>query len=316
MTGGTSNRGVSPITCQSLPSTPETVALYIADRASSLAAGTITRRHTSITKAHRAAGYKDSPATTNSSARPSIEVGDITFHQDGVVIDLRRSNMDQEGAGRQVGPPFGAGEETCPVRALQRRLMESGITAGLAFRYVSGYGRVAKRGLNRDSIGRLLKQAAARAGMKVAHLGGHSLHAGHFTQAARNWVTERVIMQQTGHKTVATLRRYPEGRDVSGKCGGWAGHLRWRQGPGKFRSRTLAPARQAFSCPPSFVRSFGRLIGTILGNRLFNQSSANVLSLRRSTFLNSTETYSCTTTATKRAAVLSSSRFPELTCSA
>ena len=35
-----------------LPSTPETVALYITDCASRLASGTITRRLTSITKAH------------------------------------------------------------------------------------------------------------------------------------------------------------------------------------------------------------------------------------------------------------------------
>jgi hypothetical protein len=48
----------------SLPSTPETVALYIADRASTLASGTITRRLTSITKAHQAAGFTNSPATT------------------------------------------------------------------------------------------------------------------------------------------------------------------------------------------------------------------------------------------------------------
>jgi hypothetical protein len=48
----------------SLPSTPESVALYIADRASRLASGTIARRLTSITKAHQAAGFTDSPATT------------------------------------------------------------------------------------------------------------------------------------------------------------------------------------------------------------------------------------------------------------
>ena len=47
-----------------LPSTPESVALYIADRASTLASGTIARRLTSITKAHQAAGFTDSPATT------------------------------------------------------------------------------------------------------------------------------------------------------------------------------------------------------------------------------------------------------------
>lgn len=48
----------------SLPSTPETVSLYIADQASTRAVATITRRLTSITKAHQAAGYKDSPSST------------------------------------------------------------------------------------------------------------------------------------------------------------------------------------------------------------------------------------------------------------
>lgn len=48
-----------------LPSTPETVALYITDCASRLASGTITRRLTSITKAHQSAGCKDSPASTH-----------------------------------------------------------------------------------------------------------------------------------------------------------------------------------------------------------------------------------------------------------
>jgi hypothetical protein len=47
-----------------LHSTPETVALYIADRASNLVSGTINRRLTSITKANQAAGFTNSPATT------------------------------------------------------------------------------------------------------------------------------------------------------------------------------------------------------------------------------------------------------------
>jgi hypothetical protein len=40
-----------------------TVALYIADRASSLRSATITRRLTSITKAHQAAGFEESPSS-------------------------------------------------------------------------------------------------------------------------------------------------------------------------------------------------------------------------------------------------------------
>jgi hypothetical protein len=48
----------------SLPATPTTVALYISDRASSLASATINRRLTSITKAHQAAGFAESPSSS------------------------------------------------------------------------------------------------------------------------------------------------------------------------------------------------------------------------------------------------------------
>jgi integrase len=98
------------------------------------------------------------------------------------------SATDQEGDGREVGLPFGA------VR--------------IRVRSAGRYGHVSRRGLHRDSIGKLLKRAAGRAGLKVEELGGHSLRAGCMTQAAMNGVREFVIMRQTGHKTIATLRRY------------------------------------------------------------------------------------------------------------
>ncbi len=51
-----------------LPASPETVALYLADRAATLAPRTLTRRLTSITQAHRAAGFSGmSPASTRQS---------------------------------------------------------------------------------------------------------------------------------------------------------------------------------------------------------------------------------------------------------
>lgn len=46
-----------------LPSTPETVALYIADLASRLSVSTIRRRMAAITNAHKEAGFSNSPAS-------------------------------------------------------------------------------------------------------------------------------------------------------------------------------------------------------------------------------------------------------------
>jgi integrase len=251
----------------SLPSTPETVALYISDRASTHTAGTITRRLTSITKAHQAAGHRESPASTHHfvvgetlkgirrvlgtkqqgkdpllaedirrivasspdrllglrdnalvligfagafrrSELAQIRFCDLSFNKDGVIVDLCISKTDQEGAGRKVGIPFAKLPETCPVRALQAWLAAATISEGAVFRRVDRNGHASGRGLHRDSIGKILKRAAARAGMPVDALGGHSLRAGCVTQAAMNWVREFVIMKQTGHKTVTTLRRY------------------------------------------------------------------------------------------------------------
>jgi len=251
----------------SLPSTPETVSLYIADQASNHAAATITRRLTSITKAHQAAGYKDSPASTRQfivgetlkgirrvigtaqigksplltkdirrivracprtlaglrdkalvltgftgafrrSELARIQVSDLTFNKNGVVIDLRVSKTDQEGAGRKVGLPFGRNKTTCPVRALREWLKASRVKHGPVFRRVDRSGHPSGRGLNKDSIGKMLKRAARRARMKTGPLGGHSLRAGCVTQAAMNGVREFVIQRQTGHKTVSMVRRY------------------------------------------------------------------------------------------------------------
>jgi integrase len=125
-----------------------------------------------------------------------------------VVVTVRKSKTDQEGAGREVGLPFGAGQDTCPARALRAWLAATKITEGPVFRAVGRYGHVSRRGLHRDSIGKILKRAAARTGMKVNAIGGHSLRAGCVTQAAMNGVREFVIMRQTGHRTEATLRRY------------------------------------------------------------------------------------------------------------
>jgi integrase len=257
----------------SLPSTPEIVALYIADRASTLASGTITRRLTSITKAHHAAVFTNSPATTRNfvvgetlkgirrtigtaqhgkdpllpadvrrivaarresligtrdsaivlvgfaggfrrSELALINVSDLKFSADGVVVSVRKSKTDQEGAGREVGLPFGTVQDTCPVRSLRQWLDNAGIKEGSVFRSVGRYGLVSRRGLHKDSIGKLLKRAASRAGLKVDELSGHSLRAGCVTQAAMNGVREYVIARQTGHKTVATLRRYIGSGDI------------------------------------------------------------------------------------------------------
>lgn len=252
---------------ESLPATPDTVALFIADIASDHAVATITRRLCSITAKHKESGFTNSPAkahhvvvgetmkgirrvfgTAQKGKSPlltadirkivakcpkgmrgdrdkvlvligfagafrrselaQMRVQDLTIYKNGLVIDLPRSKTDQEGEGRKVGIPRGSKRATCPVRAIEHWLAATKISMGPLLRPVSKNGRVLARHLHPDSIGLIIKRAAARAGMDVRSIAGHSLRAGHVTQAAKNGVPERQIMKQTGHKSVAMLQRY------------------------------------------------------------------------------------------------------------
>lgn len=130
------------------------------------------------------------------------------------MIDLPRSKTDQEGEGRKVGIPRGKSGTTCPVRALEQWLKVTTIKTGPLLRPVSKTGRVLARALHPDSIGKLVKRAAARAGMSnIQCIAGHSLRSGFVSQAARSY-SEAQLMRQTGHKTAAMVRRYIRGARI------------------------------------------------------------------------------------------------------
>ncbi len=137
-----------------------------------------------------------------------LEAGQVEFNSDGLVIALGRSKTDQEGEGTSVAIPFGSHHATCPVRALSKWLEASGISSGPLFRGVNRHGRVSENRLHANSIGGIVKQACQAAGYNAREFAGHSLRAGLATQAAANGVSERLIMRQTRHRSVATLRRY------------------------------------------------------------------------------------------------------------
>jgi integrase len=122
-------------------------------------------------------------------------------------VHVRRSKTDQEGAGRRVGIPFGSHPETCPVRAWRSWLHVSGFTGGSAFPPINRHGQLSTARLSAGSAAAIVKRHAARAGLDPEQVAGHSLRAGLATSATAVGVPERVIGKQTGHKSVAVLRR-------------------------------------------------------------------------------------------------------------
>ena len=137
-----------------------------------------------------------------------LAVEDISVTADGLVVTLRRSKTDQEGQGRKVALPCGSNPETCPVRAYLEWLGAAKLEHGAVFREIGLGGRPAEQALHKDSVGLIVKRAARRIGRDPADYAGHSLRAGLATQAYLNGASELAIMQQTGHRSLATLRKY------------------------------------------------------------------------------------------------------------
>ena len=138
----------------------------------------------------------------------ALDFADLTFNRDGLIVTLRRSKTDQEGAGRKVGIPYGSNPDTCPVRAVQSWLEQASDTDGLAFRSVNRHGKVPPDGLAPLDVARIVKKLTQRAGLDPVKYAGHSLRAGHATSAAIAGASERSIMNQTGHRSVQMVRRY------------------------------------------------------------------------------------------------------------
>jgi site-specific recombinase XerD len=138
----------------------------------------------------------------------ALDAADIAITRDGLVVTIKRSKTDQEGVGRKIGIPYASHVETCPVRSLQDWLEKSGITEGPLFRPIDRFGRMASMRLSGAAVGEIVKRYAAAVGLDATEFAGHSLRSGLATSAAAAGASERSIMNQTGHRSVNTVRRY------------------------------------------------------------------------------------------------------------
>ncbi len=137
-----------------------------------------------------------------------LDVADVEERHEGLAVTIRRSKTDQDGAGGQIGVPYGSNPATCPVRALRAWLELAGITDGPLFRPVDRHGTIGPTGISAAGANRLVQRAVARTGTDPRPYSAHSLRAGLATAAAEAGVPERAIMNQTGHRSLLVARSY------------------------------------------------------------------------------------------------------------
>jgi len=152
-------------------------------------------------------------AALRSASLVELQVGDVEFEARGAILHIRREKNDQTGKGRLIGLPFGKRPETCPVRALREWIDRRTDFPGPLFTHIRAGGGL-PHALTPEHVGIIVRQSLAKAGKPTAGFSGHSLRAGAVTAAGEQGVTEILISQTTGHRSLAMVRRYFRRRDA------------------------------------------------------------------------------------------------------
>jgi integrase len=144
----------------------------------------------------------------------AIDAADLEPAPDGLIVTIRRSKTDQDAEGRKVGIPRGREAPSCAVLALETWRATANIQSGALFRVMNRHGHVLDKRLSGEAVALVIKRSVEKLGYDAAQFAGHSLRAGLATSAAAAGKSERAIMNQTGHRSVTTVRRYIRDGDL------------------------------------------------------------------------------------------------------
>ena len=140
----------------------------------------------------------------------AIQIGDLVWEPEGLLIRLSRSKTDQQAMGLVRALPFGA-PGCCPAMAMKNWMELADINEGPVFRPINRWDRVQPKALNPGGINELLKTLGKACQFDfVPDLSSHSFRRGLSTSAARERVDFELIKKQGGWKSDATVWEYIE----------------------------------------------------------------------------------------------------------
>jgi integrase len=138
----------------------------------------------------------------------ALDVEDVRFVAEGMLLSIRSSKTDQEGAGETLAIAKGDRPDMCAVRSLREWLDGAGIREGAIFRRIRAGDQLTSDRLSDKSVALIVKRHAQRVGLDPALFAGHSLRSGAITAAAREGHDEREISRLSRHKNMDVLRGY------------------------------------------------------------------------------------------------------------
>lgn len=132
----------------------------------------------------------------------ALNVQDLRFTEDCLVVSLGRSKTNQLGDYEEKAIFYSPESAVCPIRSLKAWLAQLARTEGPVFVMLRKGSRLTTNRLSDQTINTLVQR----------YLGpgytAHSLRASFVTVAKLNGADDSKIMNQTKHKTSAMIRRY------------------------------------------------------------------------------------------------------------
>ena len=138
-----------------------------------------------------------------------LRKGHIDSRPDGLLVTVPESKTDQEGEGQLVAIRRIEDSDYCPVKALRKWVSVASIDDGPIFRGVPRSGYISRKAITGRTVGNAVKRAAEAAGLPQAEgYTGHSLRAGHVTQASMEGAPDAAIQAQSRHESDRAFREY------------------------------------------------------------------------------------------------------------
>lgn len=140
----------------------------------------------------------------------AVQMENITFSPQGMVVFIPQSKGDQLGHGSQIAVPYSPDAATCPVRAVRDWVEAAGIHSGPLFRGFKRNGEIRDTQLSDKAVALIVKKYVEQLGLNPDDFAGHSLRRGFATSAAQHDLDALSIMRQTRHKSEKMVHRYIE----------------------------------------------------------------------------------------------------------
>ncbi|NRA73728.1 MAG: tyrosine-type recombinase/integrase [Rickettsiales bacterium] len=136
----------------------------------------------------------------------ALNWNDLTFVDEGIIVNISQSKTDKFGEGQKIAILFGRNQNTCPVHILKK--WQNINTHDPIFCSISKNGNIIGNRLSARDIARIIKKWVRHIGLDEANFAGHSLRSGLITTASKSSVPDHVIMKHTRHKTPQMIHVY------------------------------------------------------------------------------------------------------------